>query len=235
MQPFKLRLLYLGRHWLTVPFELGYDEIGSTQWHDLRISPDIVDLFATIGLDEPQPIPLLTVEHLIAQKLHATSVRHQTGSNDRAHDLVNLQILEQEEPINRPALASIANRLFRARWEQTWPPVVTAHPGWPPSTLRPPTDSTCEPMLMPQSSGRTISSPHSHQTEYEDSVPSSCLEERETGCNQAQHRATQKLAETDSDQANHPIRRHDAFSLEALPKLITRVRFPSSAPQNTWS
>ena len=132
MQPFKLRLLYLGRHWLTVPFELGYDEIGSTRRHDLRISPDIVDLFATIGLDEPQPIPLLTVEHQIAQKLHAcTSVHHRTGSNDRAHDLVDLQILEQEEPVNRPALASIANRLFSARGEQTWPPVVTAHPSWP--------------------------------------------------------------------------------------------------------
>ncbi len=36
MQPFKIRLLYLGRHWLTVPFELGHDEIGNTKQHELR-------------------------------------------------------------------------------------------------------------------------------------------------------------------------------------------------------
>jgi hypothetical protein len=93
MQPFKIRLLYLGRHWLTVPFELGHDEINSTEKHDLCIAPDILDLFATIGFDEPQPIPPLTVEHQIAQKLHAcTTLDGRTGKNDRAHDLVDLQI-----------------------------------------------------------------------------------------------------------------------------------------------
>ena len=131
MQPFKIALFYLGRHWLTVPFELGHDEIGSTQQHELRISPDIVELFATIGLDEPQPIPLLTVEHQIAQKLHAcTSINQRSGNNDRAHDLVDLQILEREVSIDRPALASIAARLFAARGAQTWPPEVVAHPSW---------------------------------------------------------------------------------------------------------
>jgi hypothetical protein len=132
MQPFKIRLLYLGRHWLTVPFELGHDEIGSTKQHDLRIAHDIVTLFESIGLPEPQPIPLLTVEHQIAQKLHAcTSVNPRTGDNDRAHDLVDLQILELEEPIDKTAVAEIATRLFRARNAHTWPPVVVSHPSWP--------------------------------------------------------------------------------------------------------
>ncbi len=132
MQPFKIRLLYLGRHWLTVPFELGHDEIGSTEQHELRIAHDIVTLFASIGLPEPQPIPLLTVEHQIAQKLHAcTSAHPRTGDNDRAHDLVDLQILEHEEPIDKTALEEIATRLFRARNAHTWPPVVVSHPSWP--------------------------------------------------------------------------------------------------------
>jgi len=91
MHPFKIRLAYLSRHWLSVPFELGHDEIGSTEQHDLQLAPEIVDLFATIGLDTPQPIPLLTVEHQIAQKLHACTTLHpRSGSNDRAHDLVDL-------------------------------------------------------------------------------------------------------------------------------------------------
>lgn len=38
MQPFVIRLMYLGRRWLTVPFELGHDEIGSAHQHELRIS-----------------------------------------------------------------------------------------------------------------------------------------------------------------------------------------------------
>ena len=132
MQPFKIRLRYLGRHWLTVPFELGHDEIGSTKQHELRLAHDIVTLFESIGLPQPQPIPLLTVEHQIAQKLHAcTSLHPRTGNNDRAHDLVDLQILNHEEPIDKTAVAEIATRLFRARNAHTWPPVVVSHPSWP--------------------------------------------------------------------------------------------------------
>jgi hypothetical protein len=132
MQPFKILLPYLGRHWLTVPFEWGHDEIGNTKQHELRIAHDIVTLFESIGLPEPQPIPLLTVEHQIAQKLHAcTSAHPPTGDNDRAHDLVDLQILEHEEPIDESALAKIATQLFTARNAQTWPPVVISHPSWP--------------------------------------------------------------------------------------------------------
>ncbi|MFN3256405.1 MAG: nucleotidyl transferase AbiEii/AbiGii toxin family protein [Ilumatobacter sp.] len=76
--------------------------------------------------------PLLTVEHQIAQKLHAcTSAHPRTGDNDRAHDLVDLQILEYEEPLDKSALAKIATKLFTARNAQTWPPVVVSHPSWP--------------------------------------------------------------------------------------------------------
>ncbi len=53
--------------------------------------------------------------------------------------------------------------------------------------------------------------------------------------NNAQQRATTGPSKPASDQAKHPIRRHDAIAPEALPKLNTRVRFPSSAPYNTWS
>jgi hypothetical protein len=62
---------------------------------DLRIADDILAIFAKIGLDEPAPVPLMLVEHQLAQKLHAcTWVNPKTNRNDRAHDLVDLQILE---------------------------------------------------------------------------------------------------------------------------------------------
>lgn len=131
MRPFVIRLAYQGRHWLSVPFELGHDEIGSTQRHELRIAYDIVELFDIIGLDTPDPIPVLALDHQIAQKLHAcTAINTKTGGNERAHDLVDLQILEQEEHIDYAALNATAQRLFAARRSQPWPPTVVAYDRW---------------------------------------------------------------------------------------------------------
>ncbi|MCU1400121.1 MAG: hypothetical protein JWN62_3230 [Acidimicrobiales bacterium] len=71
MQPFSIRLAFGGRHWLTVAFELGHDEIGSTKTHDLRIADDLITWFESLELATPAPIPVLALEHQIAQKLHA--------------------------------------------------------------------------------------------------------------------------------------------------------------------
>jgi hypothetical protein len=131
MQPFEIRLAYRSRHWLTVPFELGRDEIGSTSREELRLADDIVEMFETLGLDRPAPIPLLAIDHQVAQKLHAcTSVNPKTGGNERAHDLVDLQILEQEEEIDFATLGATAERLFAARRSHPWPPTVVAYEGW---------------------------------------------------------------------------------------------------------
>jgi len=88
-------------------------------------------MFSAIGLPEPQPLPVLAVEHQIAQKLHAcTSVNPKTGANQRAHDLVDLQILDQEERIDMAAVDAVATRLFDARRGTPWPPTVRAYEGW---------------------------------------------------------------------------------------------------------
>jgi hypothetical protein len=62
MQLFDIRLAYRDRHWLTVRFELGCDEVGSTEEVETRLAQDILDLFAAIGLLEPKPLPVLAVE-----------------------------------------------------------------------------------------------------------------------------------------------------------------------------
>ena len=131
MQPLEIRLAYESRHWLTVEFELGHDEVGSTEERDLRIADDILEIFATIGLEGPSPIPLMVVEHQNAQKLHAcTYVNPRTNRNDRAHDLVDLQILEQEESIDYGQLREIGIRLFAARRAHEWPPTVVEYDDW---------------------------------------------------------------------------------------------------------
>lgn len=131
MQPFSIRLAFRGRHWLTVAFELGHDEIGSTKSFDLRIAEDLITLFEVLGLETPAPVPVLALDHQIAQKLHAcTFVNANTGQNDRAHDLVDLQILEQEEKIDMAAVAGTAKRLFIARQGHDWPPTVVEYDRW---------------------------------------------------------------------------------------------------------
>lgn len=131
MQPFLIRLAYRERHWLGVPFELGRDEIGSTKHCELRIAPDLVQLFNAVGLPSPNPIPVLALDHQIAQKLHAcSSIGTRTGGNERAHDLVDLQILEQEETIDMNAVAATATRLFAARRSHPWPPTIVEYEGW---------------------------------------------------------------------------------------------------------
>jgi len=131
MQPFDIRLAYRSRHWLTVRFELGRDEVGSTEAVERRLAQDIIDLFSAIGLPEPGPLPVLAVEHQVAQKLHAcTSLNPKTGANERAHDLVDLQILEQEQSIDMAAVDAVATRLFAARPGAPWPPTVRAHERW---------------------------------------------------------------------------------------------------------
>jgi hypothetical protein len=131
MVPFVIRLAFRGRHWLSVTFELGRDEVGSTADAETRIATDLVELFDTLGLAVPGPVALLGVEHQIVQKLHAcTSQGRITGTNDRAHDLVDLQILVQEEPIDLPTVGILGQRLFASRRTHKWPPFVVAYESW---------------------------------------------------------------------------------------------------------
>lgn len=130
MRPFLIRLSYRDRFWFNVPFELGRDEVGSTAVPELRMSASITDLFARLGLPAPEPIPLLPVDHQMAQKLHACTWLDRNRENDRAHDLVDLQILVREEAPDLALVRTTARRLFESRRAQSWPPTVSAHARW---------------------------------------------------------------------------------------------------------
>ena len=130
MVRYRVMLAYRSRHWLSVTFELGHDEVGSTDHYELRIASDIVDLFEDLGLETPQPIPVMALDHQVAQKLHACTSVGPRGGNDHAHDLVDLQILDQEEEIDLAAVGATARRLFASRRAQGWPPTVVAYEGW---------------------------------------------------------------------------------------------------------
>ena len=126
MLPFEIKLAYKDENWTTVVFELGTDEIGDTLNSEYANSDELRDDFAALGLPEPSPIPLLPLHHQIAQKLHACS----TEKNERAHDLVDLQLIMRESDIDLALVAITCKRLFKYRNQHSWPPIVSSQNDW---------------------------------------------------------------------------------------------------------
>ena len=126
MQPFDVKLDYLGRSWRTVKFELGHNEIDDAVEPELRIAADLVELFTDLGLPAPGPIPVMRADHQVAQKIHAIS---EPGS-ERVRDLVDLQLLDRGENLDMAEVKATCIRLFDYRRRQAWPPVMEVGAGW---------------------------------------------------------------------------------------------------------
>jgi len=131
MQPFEIKLSYNSQPWLTVPFEVGHDEIGDTANPDYAVSDDIIKVFRDLGFPDPNPIALMPIHHQIAQKLHGLS---EEGS-ERAHDLIDLQLMIRNESIDYGLVKVTCVRLFASRKKQVWPPVIVENEGWTPIYL----------------------------------------------------------------------------------------------------
>lgn len=125
---FTVKLKYQGAPFVSVPVEVSPFEAGNADSADWAHSP----AFELIGLPESQPVPCMTIPWQIAQKLHAVTATLPDGRlNDRAHDLVDLQILEAliaDEPLESVRQACVA--VFVAREQQAWPPHVDPPGHW---------------------------------------------------------------------------------------------------------
>ncbi|TAJ46971.1 MAG: hypothetical protein EPO52_14990 [Herbiconiux sp.] len=126
MQPFDVKLDYLGKSWCTVKFELGHNEIGDADEPETALADDLADLFQSVGLPRPEPVSVMRSDHQIAQKLHAATG---TGS-ERAHDLIDLQLLEREEDLDLTLVRETCSRLFTYRGGHEWPPTVVVNDNW---------------------------------------------------------------------------------------------------------
>ena len=126
VQPYVVKLLFHGRPFATVAVEVGYDELEATtnEPPELALSPEVCDLFAQLGLAVPDPVAVLPLHHQIAQKLHACT----EPGNERAHDLVDLQLMV---PLADGArVADTVRRLFIFRRQHPWPAAVSPGPTW---------------------------------------------------------------------------------------------------------
>lgn len=125
---FTAKLAFGNRPFVSIPIEVSPSEAGNTEavgWtHSTALE--------LVGLPTADPVACMTVDWQIAQKLHAvTAILNEGRVNDRAHDLVDLQILEAL--VDDTAFASTLDacvQVFTARAQQSWPPKVTVYEHW---------------------------------------------------------------------------------------------------------
>jgi hypothetical protein len=125
---FVAKLSYHGQPFASVPIEVSTVEAGNADTFD----PVSSDALALIGVPIEVTVPCMTMPWQIAQKLHAcTATPPVPRTNDRAHDLVDLQLLEvllADSDLQDTRVACVA--VFDARDEQPWPPTIQALPHW---------------------------------------------------------------------------------------------------------
>ena len=126
MQPYEIKLSYLGSSWCTVVFELGHNEIGDADDADLVMPEDASLMLCSMGFAELKPVPVMPLCHQIAQKLHAAT----EPNSKRAHDLVDLQLMAANGRVDYGKTREVCERLFSYRQRQAWPPRVIEHAGW---------------------------------------------------------------------------------------------------------
>lgn len=126
MQPFDVKLRYLRQPWCTVRLEVGYDEIGDAQVAEEYISDEVLSIFKALCLEVPKPVPLMPLAHQVAQKLHGVS----EPNSERAHDLVDLQLVFSHDDVDKKEIRRIATRLFANRHRHSWPPTICKGKNW---------------------------------------------------------------------------------------------------------
>lgn len=129
MQPLDVKLTYKNNSWCTVRLEVSHGEIGSGEAPDIvPLQDEVVSIFHELGFPEPSPVPLMPIEHQVAQKLHAVS--EPSDRNSRAHDLIDLQIMVNNNAMDIGRLNEICTKLFYFRKRHGWPTEVVKRNSW---------------------------------------------------------------------------------------------------------
>lgn len=126
MQPFKVKLSYNTKPWMTVDLEVGHNEIGDAEEPDFVVPKDANAILRALGFPPIGPVPVMPLKHQIAQKLHAVSA----PGSARAHDLIDLQLIDTARTDDYGDVKDVCKRLFAYRKMQAWPPLVVSGPEW---------------------------------------------------------------------------------------------------------
>lgn len=122
------KLSFRGRPFLSLPIEVAAPEGESL----LRIDQVEVAPLAELGLGGPGVVPLLGVPYQVAQKLHACTAPDTLDyTNDRAHDLADLLLLDELGTIDPETTKKACLVVFEHRQMHSWPPQIHVRPHWP--------------------------------------------------------------------------------------------------------
>lgn len=126
MQPYQVKLAYNTKPWMTVELEVGHNEIGDAEEPDLVVPADANTILEALGFPPIGPVPVMPLKHQIAQKLHAVSA----AGSDRAHDLIDLQLIDAAYSGDYADVKATCERLFTYRKMRAWPPVIAVGSDW---------------------------------------------------------------------------------------------------------
>ena len=127
MQPCSVRLNYLGKTWRVVDLEIGHNEIGDADAYDVVPVPkSIADLAASLAFPALGGVRVMKLEYQVAQKLHGVT----EARSKRAHDLIDLQLIDSLHRLDFVRIGEICRQLFRYRRKQPWPPTVVKNEKW---------------------------------------------------------------------------------------------------------
>ncbi len=129
MQPIDVKLTYRSNPWCSVRLEVSHSEVGAADEPETPpLQDEVLNLFRDMGFPVPVPLPLMSIEHQLAQKLHAVSEPGER--NRRAHDLIDIQIIMTNAKVDLHRLKGICEQLFRFRKRHPWPTAVVKRPDW---------------------------------------------------------------------------------------------------------
>lgn len=126
MQPYEVKLSYLGSSWCTILFEVGHDEIGDAEEAEHVLPKEASAMLESMGFPKLAPVALMPLHYQIAQKLHGAS----EPNSQRAHDLVDLQLIVRYGKTDLSLVKTTCEKLFAYRKMQPWPPIVVSNEGW---------------------------------------------------------------------------------------------------------
>lgn len=128
-----VKMTYKGRSFATIKVELSVAEGASASEYDIATADDLAALgFESDDTDQR----LLSLRYQIAQKLHACTERRDDRPNDRAHDLVDLVLLELAVADELGPVRAACEEIFDLRGAHRWPPMLVPEPHWEPIYAR---------------------------------------------------------------------------------------------------
>lgn len=120
----EVKLQYAGRTWGTLRVEVSPPE-GKA--HEPEPVPALT--VTEFGLTGPTEVTCLSLRYQIAQKIHACTERFEDRENERVHDLIDLQLMEEliEDDVR---VKEACLEIFELRATHPWPPTLTVEPSW---------------------------------------------------------------------------------------------------------